>query len=61
MHGTYDTRVPVQQSRAFYKQARRAGLDIEYVELDCGTHHFDEHRNRLAVFEAMDRFLSEHL
>lgn len=61
IHGTEDTRVRVSQSRDFYRAAERAGIDIEYVELEDGTHFLDEYRNRLAVFEALDSFLKRHL
>lgn len=61
IHGTHDTRVRVKQSREFNDKAKRAGVDIEYIELDKGTHYFDEFQNRLAVFEALDKFLKEHL
>ena len=61
VHGTHDTRVRVKQSRAFFNAAKRAGVDIEYLELEYGTHYFDEYENRLAVFEALDKFLGKHL
>lgn len=61
IHGTYDTQVRVTQGREFFKNARRAKLDVEYIELDYGTHYFDEYQNRLAVFEALDSFLDKHL
>ena len=61
VHGDHDTQVRVKQSRDFYGVARSAGVDIEYLELDRGTHYLDENSNRLALFRALDRFLKQHL
>ena len=51
----------MQQSRDFYGQAKRAKVDIEYMEIEFGTHYFDEYNSRLEVFERMEKFLQEHL
>ena len=61
VHGDHDTQVRVRQSREFYSAARTAGVDIEYVEMDSGTHYFGENNNRLTLFRTLDRFLKEHL
>ena len=61
VHGTDDTRVRIAQTRRFYTEAKAARIDIEYLELEDGTHFLDEYENRLAVFEALDGFLKEHL
>ncbi len=61
IHGTEDTRVRIKQTRKFYDLASEAGMDIEYLELEDGTHFLDEYNNRLAVFEALDRFLQKNL
>lgn len=61
VHGTYDTQVQIKQSRDFYNKAKRAGVKVEYLELDRGTHYFDEYDNRLALFEVMEKFLDKHL
>jgi dipeptidyl aminopeptidase/acylaminoacyl peptidase len=61
IHGTYDTQVRVSQSRDFYKKAKKAGAKVKYIELERGTHYFDENQNRLAVFKALDDFLGKHL
>lgn len=61
IHGTEDTRVRIKQTRKFYDLASDAGIDIEYLELEDGTHFLDEYNNRLAVFEALDEFLKENL
>lgn len=61
IHGTEDTRVRIKQTRDFFRKASEAGIDIEYLELEDGTHFLDEYNNRLAVFEALDSFLQQHL
>ena len=61
VHGTEDTRVRLKQTRHFYNVAKSEGIDIEYLELEDGTHFLDEYNNRLAVFAALDKFLEEHL
>ncbi len=61
IHGTVDTSVDVSQSRGFYNNQKRGDMDITYVELEDGTHHLDEFKNRLAVFKALDEFLEKHL
>ncbi len=61
IHGTEDTRVRIAQTRQFYNKAKEAGLDIEYIEIEDGTHFLDENNNRMAVFEALDKFLKKHL
>lgn len=61
VHGDHDTQVRVRQSREFHSAAITAGVDIEYVEMDGGTHYFDENSNRLTLFRTLDRFLKENL
>lgn len=61
IHGTHDTQVRVAQSRDFYSKAVAAGLDVEYLELEGGTHYFDDHANRVATFQALEKFLAAHL
>jgi dipeptidyl aminopeptidase/acylaminoacyl peptidase len=61
IHGTEDTRVRIAQTRDFFRKAEIAGLDIEYLEIDNGTHFIDENNNRMAVFEALDKFLDKNL
>jgi hypothetical protein len=55
------TQVRVEQSRDFYNKADSDGLDIEHLELDGGTHYFDDHDSRLAMFQALEKFLAAHL
>lgn len=61
IHGDHDTQVRVSQSRKFYKRARKANLDIEYIEIPKGTHYLDNQDNRIMIFEAIEKFLQTHL
>jgi dipeptidyl aminopeptidase/acylaminoacyl peptidase len=61
IHGTYDTQVRVKQSKNFYNKARRRKMDVEYIEMDYGTHYLDGDDNRKAAFKAIDDFLAKHL
>lgn len=61
IHGTHDTRVKFKQSADFYEAAKSKRLDVEYIQLENGTHFLDEDTNRKAAFKAIDEFLSKHL
>lgn len=61
IHGTYDTRVPYSYSSNFYSKAKKMKLDVQYIELEYGTHYLDEDGNRKAAFKAIDTFLQKHL
>lgn len=61
MHGEKDTRVHVSQSQDFYNAAKKQGINVQYIELEDGTHFLDEWNNRVKAFNAMDEFLSKHL
>lgn len=61
VHGDHDTQVRVSQSRKFYSAARGAGVDVEYIEIEGGSHYFDMNENRLTLLRALERFLIEHL
>ena len=61
VHGSQDSQVRIQQARHFYDMATREKIDIEYLELEDGTHYLDEYNNRLAVFKALDEFLDANL
>jgi len=61
IHGTYDTQVNYSQSVDFTKKAKRAGVNVNYVELAHATHYLDENDNRLAAFKVMGEFLQKYL
>ncbi|KAG5652256.1 hypothetical protein H0H81_005609 [Sphagnurus paluster] len=41
MHGTHDTAVPVEESRALARRLRRRGVTVELHELEGAEHSFD--------------------
>ena len=61
IHGKDDTSVPVQQSRLMAERLQSAGKNVEYIELENGTHHLDYLPHRQQSFEAIDRFLAKYL
>lgn len=61
IHGTHDLQVDVSQSKRFFKKARRAKIPIEFVELQDGSHYLDSDEHRLTAYEAIAKFLDQHL
>lgn len=61
IHGARDTRVSVEQSRDMARQLARKNKVHEYIELEMGTHHLDNLDDRKTIFEAVDKFLTQHL
>ncbi len=61
IHGKNDTQVHYGQSEDFYEAADKAGVDIDYIEFETGTHYLDENSNRLKAFKAIEKFLKKHL
>ena len=61
IHGKNDTQVHYGQSAAFYEEGKEAGLDIDYIEYETGTHYLDEYNNRLDAFMHIEKFLKKHL
>ncbi len=60
-HGDRDRVVPVAQSRDMADALEDADRDFIYMELEDGSHNLHRQQNRTALFEAMERFLGEHL
>ncbi len=61
IHGVKDTRVSFKQSDELYKKLKSKKKVVEYVELENGTHFFDEEADRKQAFAAMEQFLNKHL
>ncbi len=61
IHGRKDTQVHFNQSSDFYEAADDAGVDIDYIEYETGTHYLDEYNNRLDAFKHIEKFLKKHL
>lgn len=60
-HGERDRTFQVSQSRKMAKALKKAGKRYEYLELENGSHFLSNEANRLALFDAMDKFLSRYL
>ncbi|MCF7517408.1 MULTISPECIES: alpha/beta fold hydrolase [Pseudoalteromonas] len=60
IHGNNDTRVNYNQSKDFYDKARKQ-LDIKYVEIEDGTHFFDDQESQVKLFSEITPFLKKHL
>lgn len=61
IHGVKDTRVYFKQSLDLYKALKSKNKTVEYLELENGTHFFDEEADRKQAFAAMEQFLSKYL
>ena len=61
IHGERDDVVPVAQSRDMDRALRRAGADVELLILEEAGHADWERREEIAVMQAMEAFLAEHL
>lgn len=61
VHGEDDRVVDVVQSREMFDEMKDEGKQVEYIELVNGTHYLTIQRNRSALFDAMTKFLRDHL
>lgn len=61
IHGELDTIVPVQHSQNMYKALVDHNKKVKYFELENGTHHLSNERNRLKTLSLIDSFLAEYL
>lgn len=61
IHGVKDTRVYYQQSVDLYKALKKTNDKVQYLELEDGTHFFDEEQDRIRAFDAMEQFLTKYL
>lgn len=61
IHGVKDVRVNVEQSRALFNLLKKRNANVQYLELEDGTHFFDEEQDRIKSFERMETFLQQHL
>ncbi|MEM6583065.1 MAG: prolyl oligopeptidase family serine peptidase [Pseudomonadota bacterium] len=60
-HGEFDRVVPVEHGRQMAQALDHSNEDLEYLELEHGSHTLSIEENRILLFEAMDDFLAEHL
>jgi dipeptidyl aminopeptidase/acylaminoacyl peptidase len=61
IHGRDDTVVPIAQSRLMQTALEGAGKSVQLVELDGEDHWLSRAPTRLAMLQALDGFLKEHL
>jgi dipeptidyl aminopeptidase/acylaminoacyl peptidase len=61
IHGVKDTRVYFKQSLDLYNALKSKNKTVEYLELENGTHFFDEEADRKQAFAAMEQFLGKYL
>ncbi|WOX06892.1 alpha/beta hydrolase family protein [Microbulbifer pacificus] len=61
IHGLFDSRVDVGQSKMMAKALESEGKDVNLMVLDTGTHHFNESSNRKAAMGAVISFLNKNL
>ena len=61
IHGNEDTVIPVEHSRAMNNTLRRAGVDVEFIEMRDGDHWLSTRGMRETVLTELEAFLAEHL
>lgn len=61
IHGLFDTRVDVGQSKMMASALESEGKEVELLVLENGTHHFNESGNRKAAMGEVISFLDKHL
>jgi dipeptidyl aminopeptidase/acylaminoacyl peptidase len=59
--GRMDPRVNVNESDQMVEALKKRGIDVPYMVKDNEGHGFHNEENRFDFYEAMERFLSEHL
>ncbi len=59
--GAKDPRVNIAESDQIVEALRRRGVEVEYLVKDNEGHGFHNEENRFEFYEAMERFLDEHL
>ena len=59
--GAKDPRVNIAESDQIVEALRRRGVEVEYIVKENEGHGFHNEENRFEFYEAMERFLEEHL
>jgi len=60
-HGTEDKTVNYSQSDDMYDALKKADKDVTFIKLKKETHYLEDIKNRVALFEAIDKFLDKHM
>ncbi len=61
LHGEYDRRVPISQSKRMAKKLEKTGYLYKYIELEQGDHHLSLEKNRMIFFRELETFLAQNL
>jgi dipeptidyl aminopeptidase/acylaminoacyl peptidase len=61
VQGRMDPRVNVNESDQMVEALRKRGIDVPYMVKDNEGHGFANEENRFDFYEAMEKFLGEHL
>ncbi|TKB45606.1 S9 family peptidase [Thalassotalea mangrovi] len=61
MHGEKDRSVRYSQSEDMFDELEDEGKQVEFITLEDGDHYLSNAQNRLIVFQAIERFLAQHL
>ncbi len=61
IHGDRDRTVGVKHSRKMNMSLKRHKKNVRYVELEEGSHHLKNNKNRITTFQAMADFLDANL
>jgi dipeptidyl aminopeptidase/acylaminoacyl peptidase len=61
IHGRDDSVVPIEQSRSMERALQAAGKSVELIELEGEDHWLSSAPTRIAMLEAVEEFLAEHL
>ena len=61
VHGEYDGIVDVSQSKKMFKVLKKAGVDVQFVELDDVGHYGWDVETEILYLETVEGFLEKHL
>jgi dipeptidyl aminopeptidase/acylaminoacyl peptidase len=61
VHGRKDTVVKSDQSKVMYKALRKAGKDVELVDIKGEDHWMSQAETRIEMLRAVAEFIEEHL
>ena len=59
--GAKDPRVNIAESDQIVEALRQRGVEVDYLVKENEGHGFHNEENRFEFYEAMERFLGEHL
>ncbi|MBN1625594.1 MAG: S9 family peptidase [Deltaproteobacteria bacterium] len=60
-HGTDDNTVYYSQSDDMHDALKRADKDVTFLKLKDETHHLEDIKNRVSLFETIEKFLNKHM